>query len=158
MDVPRRLLGDEQGDLRRTVAERVNERLEQLATDTVTMILYSGSEGLDSDYCLRLGRILLHLLSSTIRDGRVSGRDGTVAALYRATLERSFPTAQVFTLTYLIGTLGYSTNWQWTRQSAQRASPGQSSLNWSGGHHTISSAPIPSAHSSSQAGRRWSIS
>ena len=59
------------------------DRIELVTADTVAIFPYSGTESLDADYCVRLGRLLAELLAIAVRDGRLDARSGLVANLHR---------------------------------------------------------------------------
>jgi diguanylate cyclase (GGDEF)-like protein len=94
--------GDAQDDLRRRISAVLLASADLVASDAVTILPFSGAETLDSDYCLRIGHLLVQLIAVAVRDGRLDARGGLVADLYRVTLERTLPIAQLFTFTYLI--------------------------------------------------------
>jgi diguanylate cyclase (GGDEF)-like protein len=88
-------------DLRQQISSMLLDRIDLVTADTVAIFPYSGAETLDSDYCLRLGRLLVELLAIAVRDGRLDARSGSVADLHRFGLERALSIERLFTLAYL---------------------------------------------------------
>jgi diguanylate cyclase (GGDEF)-like protein len=94
--------GPAQDDLRQRIAAAIQERATVLVWDTVAIFPFSGSEFLEPEYCNRIGEIVVQLLTLGVRDGKVDGRGGAVAALHRIALERSLMAARLFTFVYLL--------------------------------------------------------
>ena len=98
---------DEQGgmpdDLRQRIAAVLQERLENVTSDSVAIFPYSGSgePELDPEYCRRVGELLAQLLAFAVRDGHVDARGGFVGDLYRVVLERPLSLERVFAFAYL---------------------------------------------------------
>ena len=90
-----------QDDLRQRISSVLLNRIDFVTADTVAIFPYSGTESLDSDYCARLGRLLVELLAIAVRDGRLDARSGFVADLHRSSLERALSIERLFTLAYL---------------------------------------------------------
>jgi diguanylate cyclase (GGDEF)-like protein len=93
--------GDMQDDLRQQTAAALLDRVDAVAADSVAIFRYSGVEALDADYGQRLGRLLTQQLAITVRDGRLDPRGRFVTELHRIILERSLPSASLFTFVYL---------------------------------------------------------
>jgi diguanylate cyclase (GGDEF)-like protein len=91
-----------QDDLRRRVSAALLARAGVVAADAVAMFPFSGAETLDADYCRRIGSLLVQLLSSAVRDGRLDPRGGSVTDLYQVAIERSLPIDKLFTFVYLV--------------------------------------------------------
>jgi len=89
-------------DLRQEISSALLEQLDPIAADTVTVFPYSGSEPLDSQYCDRIGNLLVRLVSMAVRDARLDSRGGLVADLHRVVRERGLSMERLFTFTYLI--------------------------------------------------------
>src|SRR3954464_4385551 len=90
-----------QEDLREQIAAAIQERGTVLVWDTVAIFPYSGTELLDSEYCNRIGEIVVQMLLLAIRTGKVDPRGGIVADLHRVALERSLLAGRLFTFVYL---------------------------------------------------------
>ncbi|MDE3156113.1 MAG: diguanylate cyclase [Acidobacteriota bacterium] len=88
--------------LRQQVAALLLDRLEVIVNDTVALFPFSGPQQLDSDYCARLGRLVLQLLASAIHDGRIDSRTGFAVELLRTLRERTVSAERFFAFTYLI--------------------------------------------------------
>src|SRR5262252_2292062 len=91
-----------QDDLRHRIATALRDRTAAIVWDTVTIFPFSGAELLEQHYCNRLGEVVVDLLTMAVRDGKVDGRGGTVAALHRIAQERSLAAARLFTFVYLL--------------------------------------------------------
>jgi diguanylate cyclase (GGDEF)-like protein len=94
--------GAAQDDLRQRIATAIQERGTVLVWDTVAIFPFSGSEFLEPEYCNRIGEVVIQLLTLGVRDGKVDGRGGAVAALRRLALERSLTAGRLFTFVYLL--------------------------------------------------------
>src|SRR5437762_10543865 len=94
--------GPAQDDLRQRIASAIQERATVLVWDTVAIFPFSGSEFLEPEYCNRIGDVVVQLLTLGVRDGKVDGRGGAVAALHRIALERSLMATRLFTFVYLL--------------------------------------------------------
>jgi diguanylate cyclase (GGDEF)-like protein len=90
-----------QDDLRQQIADVLVRRADLIAADTVAIFPFSGGEVLDSEYCRRVGDLLVQLLAYAVRDGRLDARGGFIAALHRMVLERSLSMERLFTFAYL---------------------------------------------------------
>ena len=90
-----------QPDLRQRVAAALVQQADIISGDAVAIFPHSGSEEIDVAYCHRIGRLLAHLLSFAVRDGRVDARGGLIGDLYRIVLERSVSVERLFAFAYL---------------------------------------------------------
>ena len=90
-----------QDDLRQQISSVLLDRIDLVTADTVAIFPFSGTESLDSDYCVRLGRLLVQVLAFAVRDGRLDARSGSVADIHRTSLERALSVERLFTLAYL---------------------------------------------------------
>ncbi|MFI5178630.1 MAG: GGDEF domain-containing protein [Vicinamibacterales bacterium] len=90
-----------QDDIRQLISAALFERIDAVTADTVAIFPYSGAESLDSEYCGRLGAMLVRLLAFAVHDGRLDPRGGFVAELRQLVLERSLTMEQLFTFAYL---------------------------------------------------------
>src|SRR5438477_7444973 len=93
--------GRMQEDLRPQVSAALLGRTDAIAADTTAVFPYCGSEALDPDYCSRVGHVLIRLLASTIRAGRLDPRGASVADLQKIVLERALTIERLFTFVYL---------------------------------------------------------
>ena len=91
-----------QEDLRHRISATVLDRAALLTSDTVAIFPYCGSEPLESEYCKRIGELIVQLLAMAVREGRVDSRSGFVADLNRLALERSLTAERLFTFAYLL--------------------------------------------------------
>src|SRR6185295_753608 len=94
--------GPVQDDLRQRIAAAIQERTAVLVWDTVAIFPFSGTEFLEPEYCNRIGEVVVQLLTVGVRDGKIGGRGGAVAALYRIAQERSLAAGRLFTFVYLL--------------------------------------------------------
>ena len=94
--------GPAQDDLRQRIATAIQERTAVLVWDTVAIFPFSGTEFLEPEYCNRIGEVVVQLLTVGVRDGKIDGRGGAVAALYRIAQERSLAASRLFTFVYLL--------------------------------------------------------
>ena len=91
-----------QEDLRQQISGLLLERIDAVTADAVAIFPYSGTEeALDSDYCDRIGRLLVQLLASAVRDGRLDPRRGLVPDLHRVVKERGLSMERLFAFAYL---------------------------------------------------------
>lgn len=88
--------------LRQQVAAILVDRQEVIVNDAVALFPFSGPQQLDSEYCTRLGRLVVQLLASAVRDARVDSRTGFAVDLLRALRERAISPERFFAFTYLI--------------------------------------------------------
>ena len=88
-------------DLRDEVAQVLLERAEIIINDSIALFPFSAPQPLDSDYCGRLGQILVPLLAGAVRDGRVDSRSGGIANLQRLVAKRAVPVEGLFNFAYL---------------------------------------------------------
>ncbi len=93
--------GGAQHDLRQQIADVLVERADIITADTVAIFPFSGAETLDADFCNRVGRLLVQLLASATRAGRLEPRGGVVADLHQVVLERGLSMERLFTFAYL---------------------------------------------------------
>jgi diguanylate cyclase (GGDEF)-like protein len=91
-----------QRDLRQQIAGVLLERADIITADTVAIFPFSGADTLDAHFCNRVGRLLVKLLATAVRDGRLDPRGGGVSGLHRVVLERGVPMERLFTFAYLI--------------------------------------------------------
>jgi diguanylate cyclase (GGDEF)-like protein len=95
-------IGNIQVDLRQEVSEAILDRAGLLVWDTVAIFPFSGAEVLETEYCHRIGQLIVQLLALGVREGRVDPLSGFVADLHRVALERSLPVERLFTFVYLL--------------------------------------------------------
>jgi diguanylate cyclase (GGDEF)-like protein len=88
-------------DLREDVAHRLMDRLDIIISDAIVLFPFSAPQPLDADYCGRLGNVLVQLLATAVRDGRVDPRLGLVVNLQRLVAERGLPVERLFNFVYL---------------------------------------------------------
>jgi diguanylate cyclase (GGDEF)-like protein len=105
MNVQNPAFGDEdngiQTDLRHKISLALLEAIEIITADTVAIFPFTGVEALDTDYCSRLGHLLIHLLACAVRDTRIDARGMFMADLHRTILERTLSIEQLFSFAYL---------------------------------------------------------
>src|SRR5262245_23342748 len=94
--------GPAQDDLRQRIASAIQDRAAVLVWDTVAIFPFSGTEILEPEYCNRIGEVVVQLLTVGVRDGKIDGRGGAIAALYRIAQERSLAAGRLFTFVYLL--------------------------------------------------------
>ena len=91
-----------QEDLRHQISACLDGRRDAIASDAVAIFPYSGGEAVHADHCERVAELLIALLVTAIREGRLDARAGHVAALRQAAVERALGVGQLFTFTYLV--------------------------------------------------------
>jgi hypothetical protein len=89
-----------QTDLRHKISIALLAGIEIITADTVAIFPFTG-EALDTDYCSRLGHLLIHLLAGAVRDTRIDARGVFMADLHRTILERTLSIEQLFSFAYL---------------------------------------------------------
>jgi diguanylate cyclase (GGDEF)-like protein len=94
--------GPAQDDLRQRIATTIQDRSAVLVWDTVAIFPFSGTEFLEPEYCNRIGEVVVQLLTVGVRDGKIDGRGGAVAALHRIASERNLMASRLFTFVYLL--------------------------------------------------------
>jgi diguanylate cyclase (GGDEF)-like protein len=90
-----------QTDLRHKISLALLASIEIITADTVAIFPFTGVEALDTEYCGRLGHLLIHLLASAVRDTRIDARGVFMADLHRTILERTLSIEQLFSFAYL---------------------------------------------------------
>ena len=122
------------GDLRQQVADVLTERMEVIINDSVAIFPFSGNQPLEADYCGQLGLLLLQLVATCVREGRIDSRTGLVVDLHRLVSERALPVDRLFAFAYLTertaldelaldGSVGATTEpWPLAAQLIRRAS------------------------------------
>jgi diguanylate cyclase (GGDEF)-like protein len=93
--------GHAQHDLRQRISASLSGRAEIVAADAVAIFPFGGGDGLDEEYCRRVGTLLAHLLGNALRDGRLDARNALVGDLHRVALERAVPLSTLFSFAYL---------------------------------------------------------
>jgi diguanylate cyclase (GGDEF)-like protein len=92
----------ERTQLRQQIARILDDRLEAIVSQTVTVFPYAGPQRLDTNDCARICETVLQLLSAAIRDGEVDARSGAIADLRRLSQDRSIAPQHLFRLVYLV--------------------------------------------------------
>jgi diguanylate cyclase (GGDEF)-like protein/excisionase family DNA binding protein len=77
------------------------ERADAIVSESVAVFPYSGPHPLDTDYCERLGRRILQLMSASL-DGRLAVESGNLGDVQRLVADRGLPLQQLFDFVYLI--------------------------------------------------------
>ncbi len=90
-----------QVDLREDVARTLLDRLDVIISDAIALFPFSAPQPLEADYCSKLGTLLVQLLATAVREGRVDSRLGQVVALQRLVTERALQVEQLFNFVYL---------------------------------------------------------
>ena len=89
-------------ELRRHIANRVADRSDVTVADTVaTFPLTSESRRLDANYCLRLGHVVMRLMSDAILEGRLDSRGAGVSELVALVNDREVSPEQLFTFVHI---------------------------------------------------------
>jgi diguanylate cyclase (GGDEF)-like protein len=89
-------------ELRRTVAARLMERHDVIVADTVaTFPLSTDAPRLDGDYCVRLGKLIVTLLSEATVDGSIDSRGAGVSELTAVLAAREVSPEQLFTFVHI---------------------------------------------------------
>ena len=92
---------DDGARLRTEIARVLQERADAIVSDSVAVFPYSGPHPLDTDYCERLGRRILQLMSAGL-EGRLAVESGNLGDVHRLVADRGLPTQQVFDFVYLM--------------------------------------------------------
>ncbi|HEV3214729.1 MAG TPA: diguanylate cyclase [Vicinamibacterales bacterium] len=88
-------------DARKAVTRVLAERGDAIVSDSVAIFPYNGPQPLETDYCERLGRRLLGLLSASI-EGRLPVENDGLIELQRLVLDRGLPMQRLFSFVYLM--------------------------------------------------------
>ncbi|HEY7443986.1 MAG TPA: GGDEF domain-containing protein [Vicinamibacterales bacterium] len=88
-------------DLREDVARILVDRLDVIISDAIVLFPFSAPQPLEADYCSRLGNVLVQLLATAVREGRVDSRLGLVVSLQRLVADRALPVERLFNFVYL---------------------------------------------------------
>jgi diguanylate cyclase (GGDEF)-like protein/excisionase family DNA binding protein len=89
-------------ELRRVVANHLMDRQEGIVADAVaTFPLSTDSRRLDADYCVRLGTLVVKLLSEAILDGHVDSRGSGISDLTSLLATRDVSPDQLFTFAHI---------------------------------------------------------
>jgi diguanylate cyclase (GGDEF)-like protein len=88
-------------DVRLEVARVIAERSDAIVSDSVAIFPYSGPQPLETDYCERLGRRLLQLMSASL-EGRLAAESENLADLHRQVTDRSLAMQRLFNFVYLM--------------------------------------------------------
>ena len=94
--------GHMQDDLRQQISSLILDRAALLTWDTVAVFPFTGTEMLEPEYCNRVGHLLVQLMATAVREGRVDSRSGFVADVHRVALERTLSAERLFTFVYLL--------------------------------------------------------
>lgn len=89
-------------ELRRHVAHHLSDRADVIVADTVaTFPLSAGSRRLDADYCVRLGKSVIELLSDAILEDRLDSRASGISELASLVTERELSPDQMFMFAHI---------------------------------------------------------
>jgi diguanylate cyclase (GGDEF)-like protein/excisionase family DNA binding protein len=88
-------------DVRAEVARVIAERSDAIVSDSVAIFPYSGPQPLETDYCERLGRRLLQLMSASL-EGRLAAESENLVELQRLVADRSLAMQRLFNFVYLM--------------------------------------------------------
>lgn len=88
-------------DIRKDVTRVLLERGDAIVSDSVAIFPYSGPQPLETDYCERLGRRLLHLVAAAI-EGRLPAEADGLTELQRLVNDRCLPVPRFFSFVYLM--------------------------------------------------------
>ena len=88
--------------IRRHVANHLTDRHDVIVADTVaTFPLTTESRRLDADYCVRLGTLVVRLLSEAILGGRLDSRGSGISELTTMVAQRELSAEQFFTFVHI---------------------------------------------------------
>lgn len=87
-------------DVRAEISRALLDRAENIISDSVALFPFSGPQPLETDYCERLGRLLVQLLAMGVQTP-IDTRTEPVAELQRLALERNLSTERLFSFVYL---------------------------------------------------------
>ena len=88
--------------IRRRVANHLTDRHDVIVADTVaTFPLTTESRRLDADYCVRLGTLVVRLLSEAILGGRLDSRGSGISDLTTMVAQRELSAEQFFTFVHI---------------------------------------------------------
>jgi diguanylate cyclase (GGDEF)-like protein len=93
--------GREQDDLRQQISRRLMDHVDSVTADTVVIFTFSGAETLDDKFCSHIGQLLVRLLASGVRDGRLDPRGGFISDLHEMVVERNLSMERLFFFAYL---------------------------------------------------------
>jgi diguanylate cyclase (GGDEF)-like protein/excisionase family DNA binding protein len=88
-------------DARKAVTRVLADRGEAIVSDSVAIFPYNGPQPIETDYCERLGRRLLGLLSASV-EGQLPGEGDGLIELQRLVLDRGLPMQRLFSFVYLM--------------------------------------------------------
>ena len=89
-------------ELRRHVANHINERRDVIVADTVATFPFTpDSRRLDANYCVRLGNVVTRLLGEAIVDGRIDSRGSGISELSVLVEDREVSPELLFTFVHI---------------------------------------------------------
>jgi diguanylate cyclase (GGDEF)-like protein len=88
-------------ELRRRVANHLIERHDVIVADTVATFPLTESRRLDADYCVRLGGVVVKLLSDAVLDGHLDSRGAGISDLTALVAHREVSPEQLFTFVHI---------------------------------------------------------
>lgn len=89
-------------EIRRHVANHLMARHDVIVADTVaTFPLTTDSRRLDADYCVRLGTLVVRLLSEAVLDGHLDSRGSSISDLTTLVTQREVSADQLFTFVHI---------------------------------------------------------
>ena len=88
-------------EIRRQVANHLAERHDVIVADTVATFPQTESRRLDADYCVRLGRLVVKLLSEAVLDGRLDSRGSNISELTTVAAQREVSPEELFTFVHI---------------------------------------------------------
>lgn len=83
------------------VASALRTRLDVITADAVAIFPSQGPQRLDTDYCLRLGGLVVRALAETIELGAIDYRSALIGDLTATAAERNLSADQLFTFVHL---------------------------------------------------------
>lgn len=92
---------DRQTAIRWELAELLHKRADVIVADTVALFPFNGPRRVETDYCVRLGHVVVRLIADAVRIEVTEPRSGTIVDLIAIVHERALAPDQVFTFAYL---------------------------------------------------------